>query len=81
MWYLTEELAPLSLFNNNLEDKQRQKIANKILWLKNYLTTNEITSKRKGSGFGKPIFSMLPEMAINDLTDLLVKTPQYFSPF
>ena len=71
MWHLTEELAPLSLFNNNLEEKQRQKIANKILSLKNSVTFNEITSKRKGSGFGKPIFPMVPKMAVNDLTNFI----------
>ena len=80
MWYLTEELAPLSLFNNNLEDKQRQKIANKILSLKNYVTLNEITSKRKGSGFGKPIFPMVPKMALNDLTDFIGEdSPVFFT--
>ena len=75
-----EELAPLFLFNNNLEDKQRQKIASKILSLKNYVTLNEITSKRKRLGFGKSIFPMVPKMAVNGLTDFIGEdSPAFFT--
>ena len=63
MWYLTEELIPLSFFSNNVSDLIKQAMTNKLL-----ATTNDgICKTRFGSGFGKPQFPQPPKDTSRDL--------------
>ena len=57
LWYLTEELFPLSLFSSNVGDDTKAKIAKKI-----FSSVPETKSMRTGASNGKPIFPTMPEM-------------------
>ena len=52
MWYLTEELVPLALFDRGLDDEVRSKIAESIVQCED----QGKGVKRRGTGFGKPEF-------------------------
>ena len=56
-WYLTEELVPLSLFCDELDDEEKESIQTKLL----DINVIDCTGSRSGLGFGKPI---LPDVVI-----------------
>ena len=55
-WFLTEEMVPLALFSDKLEDDQKQFLANKIMCTEPQPTF----LNRHGSGFGKPNLPSIP---------------------
>ena len=63
LWYLTEELVPLSLFCSSVENSTKQAIAQKMLTIKN----DAVCAKRFGCGFGKPKFPSLPTNPVTNL--------------
>ena len=52
LWYLTEEMVPLSLFDDRVTDTEKAKIASALL--KTKVSDVSVPKKRKGNG--KPIF-------------------------
>lgn len=66
MWYLTEELVPLSLFSK-MKDEVKEKIRIKLL------TYEKLTAamKRKGTEYGKPQFPPIPTSPDQDLTNFI----------
>ena len=62
LWYLTEELVVLCLFDTNVKDETKGKIAMKLLSL-----DHKVCTKRKGSGFGKPILPKIPKKSVDSL--------------
>ena len=67
LWYVTEELAPLALYSNDVDNNTKQKMENKIL----HANRRSLCSKRNGSGFGKPAFCKMPSTASSDLSVFL----------
>ena len=61
MWYLTEELVPLGLFCGNVSVEVKEKMVKRLRSL-----DQMVCSKRFGSGFGKPVFSKIPEDTVGD---------------
>ena len=57
MWYLTQELVPLSLFSHFVKSQEKMKIAIAILLSERY----DELQKRDGTGFGKPVFPSVPK--------------------
>ena len=64
LWYITEELAPLALYSNEVDNNTKQKMADKIL----KASRDRLCSKRHGSGFGKPSFCKMPTIVSNDIS-------------
>ena len=62
LWFLTEELVVLGLFCKGVNDATKEKMADKLFSLE-----HKVCSKRKGSGFGKPVFPKIPDKAIENL--------------
>lgn len=58
----SEELVPLALLCNQVDNYIKFKIVGKLTSL-----DRKLCSKRHGSGYGKPTFPKLPEDAIEDL--------------
>ena len=56
LWYLTQELLPLSLFSSAVDDETKATIVEKIL---KHPKKNRL-SRRKGTDFGKPEFPDMP---------------------
>ena len=52
LWYLTEEMVPLSLFDYHVEDSEKRKIADTLLKVEKSANTFPKNRKRNG----KPIF-------------------------
>jgi len=52
LWYLTEDLVPLALFDEEVPPADRQKLAHNITAFEKM----ELPQKRIGTGFGKPVF-------------------------
>ena len=61
-WYLTEELVPIAIFCDSVQDQTKQKIVNK---LKSF--DKKLCSKRFGSGFGKPNFPKIPKDSVDNI--------------
>ena len=61
LWYLTEEMLPLCLFSPNISHDIKGSVAKAIL----RSSKNDDFVKRKGTGFGKPIF---PKVDINTIS-------------
>ena len=53
--YLTEDLVPLPLFDEDILPSERQNLAQKICQQENV----EVPHKRVGTGFGKPVFPVV----------------------
>ena len=51
LWYLVEEMAPLSLFSSRVSENMKYWIVKKML---SYPET-DVVLKRNGTGYGKPI--------------------------
>ena len=66
LWYLTEELLPLSLFSKNVSEDTKAKIARKIL-----SSGPEAKSMRTGASHGKPVFPTMPERVNEDLVQFV----------
>ena len=66
LWYLTEELLPLSLFSNNVLEDTKAKIAKTIL-----SSGPEAKSIRTGASHGKPVFPTMPERVNEDLVQFV----------
>ena len=64
MWYLTQELVPLSLFSHSVTVEAKQKIIGKL----QQFEVPDTCSSRIGSGYGKPQFPALPSQVENDLS-------------
>ena len=68
LWYLTQEMVVLALFDSNVPNKDRQDMADRLLLLKpESLPTMPVN--RFGKGYGKPRFPSLD--ADTSLADLL----------
>ena len=52
LWYLTEEILPLCLFNTHMSDDDKSTVGKAIV----SCSRSEGFTKRMGTGFGKPIF-------------------------
>ena len=52
LWYLTEELVPLSLFSNEISQKEKTKMVEAIISFKTFPKPQN----RHGTGYGKPTF-------------------------
>ena len=52
LWYLVEEIMPLSLFSDAVTNKEKEEIVEK---LKSYEDASSFCS-RQGTGFGRPNF-------------------------
>lgn len=63
LWYLTEELVPLSLFSDSVEDEVKDDIAQVLL-----VQPIDGKTARHGKGFGKP---NLPMLKMDDTLDLV----------
>ena len=68
MWYLTEELVPLSLFSHSLSDEEKDLVSKKILQSQ----SSDSCVQRTGSNFGKPIFPDVPQVTC-DLSEFAGK--------
>ena len=68
LWYLTEDLVPLPLLDEDILPSERQNLAQKICHQENV----EAPHKRVGTGFGKPVFPVVAK------TRLPAKTLQDF---
>ena len=66
LWYLTEELLPLSLFSSNVWEHTKAKIAKKI-----FSSGPETISMRTGAFHGKPSFLTMPERINEDLVQFV----------
>ena len=60
MWYLCEELVPLALFSNHMENSEKSLLQKKLLQIE--LVVPERSQKRHGTGFGKPTFPPIPNL-------------------
>ena len=67
MWYLNEELVPLSFFSHSVNDEVKQKMAQKLLTYEN----KEECLNRVGTGYGKPTFPAVPREKETDLSKFL----------
>ena len=68
IWYLTEELISLGLFNLSLSiESLRQRILEGRLCLKQKKSLCQEKSQRHGNGYGKPSFPKYPETTVTDL--------------
>ena len=67
MWYLNEELVPLSLFSHSVDNDIKKKMAEKILTYK----SQEKCVNRFGTDYGKPEFPAIPTTTENDLSDFI----------
>ena len=67
LWYLTEELLPLSLFSNSASEYTKAKIAKKTL-----SSGPEAKSMRTGASHGKPVFPTMPERVNEDLVQFVL---------
>ena len=67
LWYLTEELLPLSLFTNSVSEDTKVKIAKKVL-----SSGPEDKSMRTGASHGKPVFPTIPERVNEDLVQFVL---------
>ena len=74
MWYLSEELTPLSLFSHNIDISQKKKMVEK---LHQYAGLKGET-KRYGTGYGKPFFPNVPDQINNDLSIYIGKDSWIF---
>ena len=64
MWYLTEELVPLSLFSSSVTNESKKKMVDKL----QLVSFEDVeSSTRHGTDFGKPVF---PEVPIEHATEL-----------
>ena len=66
LWYLTEELAPLILFSDIVDDDTKQKVAEKLLTMDKQFFTH-----RHGNGHGKPDMPEIPTESIADMTQFI----------
>ena len=66
LWYLTEELVPLSLFSNAVDDNMKQKMANKLL-----SQEKQFFASRHGNSHGKPNQPAMPS-ELNTESDLTI---------
>ena len=64
MWYLSEELVPLSLFSESISDEVKRKISKKI----SSCSCSVSYSKRIGESFGKPFLPIIPKVLPQDLS-------------
>ena len=62
LWYLTEELVPLSFFSS-VKNSMKEAMARKMLEQKN----DSVCKLRFGAGFGKPKFPTIPSNGDSDL--------------
>ena len=76
MWYLTQELVPLSLFSHSVTSQEKMKIARAILSSESF----DALQKRDGTGFGKPMFPSVPKDNTN-LSDFIGPDSRFFSVF
>ena len=67
LWYLTEELLPLSLFSNSVSENTKVKITKKIL-----SSGPEAKSMRTAASNGKPVFPAMPERVNEDLVQFVL---------
>lgn len=67
LWYLTEELAPLTLFNHSIDDATKEQLRKKLMNQKNSLPAE---TSRHGSGHGKPSFPNVEGLQHLDLSQL-----------
>ena len=58
LWYLTEELVPLSLFSDSIDEPCKEQLKDKMITCRG-TASSDINSKRRGHAFGKPIFPLL----------------------
>ena len=73
MWYLTQELVPLSLFSHSVTSQEKMNIARAILSSERY----DDLQKRDGTGFGKPMFPSVPKDNAN-LSDFIGPDSRFF---
>ena len=57
LWYLTQELVPLSLFSSSVDDETKSEL---VLEMKKHPVNNRL-NHRHGTDFGKPVFPELPD--------------------
>ena len=76
MWYLTQELVPLSLFSSEIEKRIKEEIATKLLSYE-----KKPFSERFGSGLGKPKFPEMPKQPVEVLDLSLYVGPSSWSFF
>ena len=75
MWYLTEELVPLSLFSPLVPNEEKTEIAEKLSAV--CKETHE-RDNRHGTGFGKPLFPVIPPEADLELVNFVGKDSWIF---
>ena len=73
LWYLTEELLPLSLFSNGVSEDTKVKIAKTIL-----SSGPEAKSMRTGASHRKPVFPTMPERINEDLVQFVAQAASSF---
>ena len=72
-WYLTEELAPLCLFDASLTTDERAQVAQKLM----RFVPRQTHPARHGTGFGKPIFPDNLSFSTT-LADLVGRSSSFF---
>ena len=71
-WYLSQELVPLSLFDDSLTAQEKGVIATKLM---RYVPSNRLPD-RSGRSFGKPLFQTVSYGT--ELVDLIGSTSAFF---
>ena len=64
LWYLTQEMVPLSLFSSTISDEVKKQMSSKIL----ECAKDRAGDKRIGTGYGKPVHPLMPDSVNEDLT-------------
>ena len=64
LWYLVEEMVPLSLFSSTVSEFVKDRIVKKML---SYPET-DVVLKRNGTGYGKPTNPPMPDSINEDLS-------------
>ena len=65
LWYLTEEVLPLSLFSNSLDNETKEEIIKVMLATEKSFSKEK--SKRHGTSYGKPTFPKYPKTKVTEL--------------
>jgi len=73
LWYLTEELAPLILFSDVVDDGTKQKVAEKLLTM-----DKQFFTLRHGNGHGMPDLPEMPTESVADMTQFIGASSWYF---
>lgn len=70
LWYLTQELTPISLFSDALNEDDKERVRAKMIsWREE--TTSENNSQRRGHAFGKPMFPAVDSSQKLDIVDFV----------